>query len=130
MACSDGNFPIFILILDCQNFEKWYIKIRVIFGLQIYFIDSPNIDSTNFKKISGSSTLKEAWNILNKCYIGANKLKKIRLKALRREYITRILNLTNLMKTYGEIIIDVMIIDKVFKTLIPRFNHVMVAIEE
>lgn len=46
------------------------------------------------------------------------------------DYFTRILNLTNLMKSYGEKIQDKVIVQKVLHTLLPKFDYIVVAIEE
>lgn len=102
------------------------------------------IDATNFDKITGATTSKEAWDILDKSFKGDAKLLKIRLQTLRRQYgllqmeaqesvadyFTRLLTLTNSMKSYGETITDVSVVEKVLRTLSLRFDHVAVAIEE
>lgn len=46
------------------------------------------------------------------------------------EYFTRMLTLTNQMKNYGDRIEDAMIVDKILRTLTPRFDHIVVAIEQ
>ncbi|XP_019442280.1 PREDICTED: uncharacterized protein LOC109346996 [Lupinus angustifolius] len=75
------------------------------------------VDESNFEKISNAKTAKEAWDSLEKCYAGAEKVKKVKLQTLRREYellqmrdgdtiaeyFTKIRSLTNLMKGYGEV---------------------------
>ncbi|KAE9587454.1 hypothetical protein Lalb_Chr23g0273791 [Lupinus albus] len=40
----------------------------------------------HFEKIAGSATSKEAWEILEKHYVGAAQLKKLRLQTMRRKY--------------------------------------------
>jgi hypothetical protein len=44
------------------------------------------------------------------------------------EFFTRLVTLTNQMKACGEIVSDVMQIEKVLRTMIPKFDHIMVAI--
>ncbi|XP_057454951.1 uncharacterized protein LOC130746361 [Lotus japonicus] len=46
------------------------------------------------------------------------------------EHFTRIRSLTNQMKTYGESMLDQGIVEKVRRALTPKFDHVVVAIEE
>lgn len=46
------------------------------------------------------------------------------------DYFTRILNLTNLVKAYGEQMQDRLIVQKVMCTLLPKFHYIVVAIEE
>jgi hypothetical protein len=46
------------------------------------------------------------------------------------EYLSRMLALTNLMKTCGETMTDRSKIEKVLRTLTEKFDHIVVAIEE
>ena len=46
------------------------------------------------------------------------------------EFFTRILTFRNQMNNYGKKMEDVMIIDKSMRTLTPRFDHIVVAIEQ
>ncbi|XP_019425092.1 PREDICTED: uncharacterized protein LOC109333970 [Lupinus angustifolius] len=102
------------------------------------------VDESNFENISGAKTTKETWDNLEKCYDGAEKVKKVKLQTLRREYellqmkdgdtisdyFTKIRSLTNLMNGCGEVIRDQLVVEKVLRTLNPKFDHVVVAIEE
>ncbi|XP_019419076.1 PREDICTED: uncharacterized protein LOC109329725 [Lupinus angustifolius] len=102
------------------------------------------VDESNFEKISNAKTAKEAWDSLEKCYAGAEKVKKVKLQTLRREYellqmrdgdtiaeyFTKIRSLTNLMKGCSEAMRDQLIVEKVLRTLNLKFDHVVVAIEE
>ncbi|XP_057432888.1 uncharacterized protein LOC130725700 [Lotus japonicus] len=103
------------------------------------------VDAAHFEKISAATNARDAWRILEKANDGADQLKKVKLQTLRRQYellqmeaneriadyFTRILSLTNLMKGFGETITDLSIVEKVFlRTLAPKFDHIVVAIEE
>ncbi|GAU10771.1 hypothetical protein TSUD_424420, partial [Trifolium subterraneum] len=102
------------------------------------------LDSANFEKISSTKTAKEAWDILNNAYGGGDKVKKVKLQSLRRQYellgmldkesigefFTRLQTLVNSMKSYGEQISDQQVVEKVLRTLTPQFDHIVVAIEE
>ncbi|XP_019432133.1 PREDICTED: uncharacterized protein LOC109339179 [Lupinus angustifolius] len=46
------------------------------------------------------------------------------------DYFTKIRSLTNLMKGCGEVMRDQLVVEKVLRTLTPRFDHIVVAIEE
>ncbi|XP_019416379.1 PREDICTED: uncharacterized protein LOC109327664 [Lupinus angustifolius] len=46
------------------------------------------------------------------------------------EFFTRIITQTNAMKSCGEKIEDATIVEKILRTVTPRFDHVVVAIEE
>lgn len=108
------------------------------------FLIHQSVDNAHFQKIASAKTAKQTWDSLVKCYDGGDKLKEVKLQTLRRQfellqtestekisdYFTRILNLTNLMKSYGEKIQDKVIVQKVLRTLLPKFDYIVVAIEE
>jgi phosphopantetheine adenylyltransferase len=87
---------------------------------------------------------KEAWDTLARNYGGDEKLKKVRLQSLRRQYellqmtetetisqyFVRLTSLTNQMIRNGETISDLMKIENVLRTLTPKFDHIVVAKEE
>ncbi|XP_019439024.1 PREDICTED: uncharacterized protein LOC109344727 [Lupinus angustifolius] len=102
------------------------------------------VDEAHFQKISGAKNSKEAWLILEACNQGAEQLKKVRLQTLRRQYelmqmesnervaqfFNKVITHTNAMKACGDKISDQSIIEKILRTLNPRFDHIVVAIEE
>ena len=69
---------------------------------------------------------------------------KVRLQALRRQYevltmeeeetisqyLDKVMNLSNQMARNGESVTDLMKVEKVLKTLAPRFDHIVVSLEE
>src|SRR4030066_2351501 len=81
---------------------------------------------------------------LERLYSGDGKLKKVRLQALRRQYevltmeegetisqnFDKVVNLANQMTRNGDNITDLMKIEKILRTLAPRFDHIVVALEE
>ncbi|RDY01334.1 hypothetical protein CR513_15348, partial [Mucuna pruriens] len=91
------------------------------------------LDSTDFEKIALANSAKEAWDILNKSYGGANKIKKVKLQSFCRQYellsmndqesiedyFTRIQMLVNSMKACGEKLLDQQIVNKILRTLTP-----------
>lgn len=79
-----------------------------------------------------------------KCHEGGEKLKKVKLQTLKRQfelmqmentekisdYFTRILTLTDQMKACGDTVTDQSIVEKIMRTLTARFDYIAVAIEE
>ncbi|KAG5068162.1 hypothetical protein JHK85_000539 [Glycine max] len=108
------------------------------------FIIHQCVDVDNFQKIRSVDTAKKAWDTLEKSYARDSELKKVKLQTLRRQYellqmsdyesigefFSRILEITNQMNAYGDKQSDLGIIDKVLRTLTPRFDHIVVAIEQ
>lgn len=94
--------------------------------------------------IASAVSAKEAWDALENYYAGDEKLKKVKLQTLRRQfellqmenletvadYFTRVKNLTNLMQGCGEKVSEKLIVEKIMHTLTPRFDYITTAIEE
>ncbi|XP_073224767.1 uncharacterized protein [Cicer arietinum] len=108
------------------------------------FYIQQSVDSNNFERISKASTSKEAWEILVKYYTGGENAKKVKLQMLRRQYelmqmeedevvvdyFNRVQVVVNQMRTNGESLTEVVIIEKILRTLTQRYDHIVVAIEE
>ncbi|XP_014511744.1 uncharacterized protein LOC106770448 [Vigna radiata var. radiata] len=96
-----------------------------------------------FNKISNVGTTKEIWSILVKTYGDGDRNAKVKLQALRQfetlimeesetvaEYFDKVHELVNKMRACGDKMTDEYIVDKILRTLTPRFDYVVVAIEE
>lgn len=97
-----------------------------------------------FGRISAARTAKEAWDILQKEYQGTSKTVTVKLQTLRREFenllmkedetiqvfVSRVSTIVNQMRSYSEQITDKVVVEKILRSLTPRFDHVAVAIEE
>ncbi|XP_019435835.1 PREDICTED: uncharacterized protein LOC109342272 [Lupinus angustifolius] len=108
------------------------------------FLIYQGVDAANYEKINGVETAKQAWEISEKSYEGADKIKKVKLQNLRREYevlqmeetdsiadyMTKILTLSNQMRSCGKAMKEKSIVEKVLRTLTCKYDHIVVAIEE
>lgn len=102
------------------------------------------VDNKVFKKIADSDSSKKAWDTLVKYFSGDDKVKKIRLQSLRRQYellqmkkeekiedyFSSILAITNQMKICGETLPDKSVMEKILRTLPFQFDHLVITIEE
>ncbi|XP_057505442.1 uncharacterized protein LOC130788689 [Actinidia eriantha] len=102
------------------------------------------VDDANFEKIARATTAKEALEILQNSFKGGDKVKRVRLQTLRGEfealimkasesisdYYSRVLAVVNQMKANGKTLNDVRVIEKILQSLDPKFDHVVVAIED
>ncbi|KAK2456950.1 putative mitochondrial protein [Trifolium repens] len=102
------------------------------------------IDEDTFEMVSGAKTAKEAWEKLRTSYKGADQVKKVRLQTLRGEfealrmkegelisdYFSRVLTVTNNIKRNGEKYDDVRIMEKILRSVDPKFEHIVTVIEE
>ena len=102
------------------------------------------MNDETFEQLEGATTASEAWTILSTNYKGDDMIKRVRLQTLRRQYkllqmetietidvyINKVLALTNQMKTNGETHSEQAKVEKILRSLTPRFEHVIAAIEE
>ena len=112
--------------------------------LKARFFINQSLDSMIFKKIAHTTSAKRAWDVLMNTYKGVEKVKKVRLQTMRRQlellqmkktekvadYFSRTLALVNQMKSNGETISDVQIMEKILRTLTEKFEYKVTAIEE
>ncbi|WVZ04379.1 hypothetical protein V8G54_025185 [Vigna mungo] len=102
------------------------------------------VDDANFEKIQHVVTAREAWNILVRRHSGGEKVKKVRLQALKRQYehmemedndkvnefFSRVITVVNQIRACGDKIIDAMIIEKIMRSMPAAFDHLVITIEE
>jgi hypothetical protein len=103
-----------------------------------------SIDRTILEQILEKRTSKQIWDSMKKKFEGSARVKRSTLQALRRdfevlemkvsetitEYFARVLSITNKMRSNGEQMKDTIIVEKILRTLIEKFNYVVVSIEE
>ncbi|GAU43218.1 hypothetical protein TSUD_301050 [Trifolium subterraneum] len=97
------------------------------------FIIHQCVSPDNFERVGDALSSKEAWDNLEKAYGGATKVKNVRLQMEEKEsvgdFVTRVTKLVNLMKGCGETMSDQFVVEKILRSLTPRFD-IVVAIEE
>ena len=96
------------------------------------FIIHQCVDADNFEKVSDAESAKEAWEILEKSFRGAEKLKEVRLQTHKRTYellhmeysesitdfFTKITKLVNQIKVYGEVLTSRSVVGKILRSLV------------
>ncbi|KAI9164896.1 hypothetical protein LWI28_004122 [Acer negundo] len=102
------------------------------------------LDEPTFELMASSKSSKEVWDALHKTYKGADKVKMIRLQTLRgefeslrmksnesiAEFYTRVMVVANQLRRNGETLEDMRISEKILRSLDPKFDFIVVALEE
>nr|GEV17080.1 putative RNA-directed DNA polymerase [Tanacetum cinerariifolium] len=102
------------------------------------------IDRVTFEQILDRTTSKAVWESMQKRFAGNDRVKKSMLQKLRRdfevlemkgnetipEYFGRVLCISNQMRSNGETMTDVKIVEKILRTLTEKYMYVVVSIEE
>ena len=102
------------------------------------------IDRTIMETILNKETAKGIWDSMKQKYQGSTKVKRAQLQALRREfeilqmkegekvdeYFARTLTIANKMKAHGERMEQLMIVEKILRSMTPKFDYVVCSIEE
>ena len=112
--------------------------------LNARFFINQSLDSVIFEKIAHITSEKRAWDVLMNTYKGVENVKKVRLQTMRRQlellqmkktekvadYFSQTLALVNQMKSNGETISDVQIMEKILRTSTKKFEYKVTAIDE
>jgi len=102
------------------------------------------IDRSILETILKKDTLKDIWDSLKQKYQGTARVKRAQLQALRKEfevlhmkmgesvndYFARTLTIINKMRIHGEYMNDVVVIEKILRSMTPKFDYVVCSIEE
>lgn len=97
-----------------------------------------------FPRIIRGNTAKEAWEILEQEFQGDSKVRSIKLQSLRgefenlkmkkgelmKDYFSRVIEIVNQMKSYGEVISDEKIVKKILLSLTEKYDDIVAIIEE
>ena len=103
-----------------------------------------SIDRVTFEQILDRSSSKVIWDSMKSKFGGNARVKRSLLQKLRRdfellemneaesveEYFTRVLSVTNQMRSNGEVMMDSKVVEKILRTLSEKFMYVVVSIEE
>jgi hypothetical protein len=102
------------------------------------------IDRSILETILVRDTAKDIWDALKRKYQGSTKVKRAQLQSLRREfevlamgeeesvndYFARTLSIANKMTSHGERVEQVMVVEKILRSMPAKFNYVVCSIEE
>ena len=95
-------------------------------------------------RIPTKNNAKKAWDTLETAYQGLNKVKTSKLQILRKyfeslcmkdsenvvTFYTTVVGLINQLKSHGEPVSDQRVVEKILRSLPPRFENLVVTLEE
>ncbi|XP_008227185.1 PREDICTED: uncharacterized protein LOC103326725 [Prunus mume] len=102
------------------------------------------VDRSILETILNKDTSKNIWDSLKQKYQGTTRVNRAQLQALRKEfeilhmkagesvneYFARTLTIANKMRLHGEKLGDVLVIEKVLRSMTSKFDYVVCSIEE
>ncbi|KAJ4817458.1 polyprotein [Rhynchospora pubera] len=97
-----------------------------------------------FSKIAAATSANQAWTTLKTAYQGSAKVVAVKLQGLRRDFetlfmkqgetiqdfLSRASSIVNQIQACGEEVTNSTLVAKVLRSLTPKFDHVVAAIEE
>jgi hypothetical protein len=103
-----------------------------------------SIDRSILETILTRDTARDIWEAMRRKYQGSTKVKRAQLQSLRREfevlvmgetesvndYFARTLAIANKMTAHGERFEQNTVVEKILRSLAPKFNYVVCSIEE
>ncbi|ONI29883.1 hypothetical protein PRUPE_1G219500 [Prunus persica] len=108
------------------------------------FLIQQGVSKNFFPRLLSATTSKEAWEILKIEFQGSQKVISIKLQSLWREFdnllmkenesiqvfFTKISGIVNQIRSHGDTIPYKKIVEKTLRSLPPKFDHVVAAIEQ
>jgi len=102
------------------------------------------VDDAGLEKLANATTSKEAWEILEKTYKGDDRVKQVRLQALRgeferllmkenegvTEFISRVETVANQLGKNGESLPANRVVEKILRLMTIDFDNIVCAIEK
>jgi hypothetical protein len=112
-------------------------------GKALFYIHK-SMHESMLPRVASAKKDKEAWDILQTSYQGMDKVKTSSLQIIRRDFetlsmkdtysvdsfYTHVISLINQIKSHGETIEDRKVIEKVLMSLPPKFDTLVVTLEE
>ncbi|KAK1437640.1 hypothetical protein QVD17_03434 [Tagetes erecta] len=110
---------------------------------QAMTIIQQGVHDSLFSRIAAADSAKDTWDILRLEYQGDSQVQSIKLQGLRRafenlsmkddenigDYFSRVMNNVGQQRSYGEELTDQKIVEKVLRSLSPKFDYVIPSIE-
>ncbi|KAG8373260.1 hypothetical protein BUALT_Bualt11G0005400 [Buddleja alternifolia] len=128
-------------VTDAQRAEIEGMKLKDLKAKNYLF---QAIDRSILETILCKDSSKQIWDSMRKKYQGTAKAKRQQLQALRADfetlrmksgesvsdYFSRVMTIVNKMRIHGDKSDDVIVVEKILRSMTPKFNYVVCSIEE
>ncbi|KAG8374722.1 hypothetical protein BUALT_Bualt10G0025500 [Buddleja alternifolia] len=128
-------------VTDAQRAEIEGMKLKDLKAKNYLF---QAIDRSILETIICKDSSKQIWDSMRKKYQGTAKAKRQQLQALRADfetlrmksgesvsdYFSRVMTIVNKMRIHGDKSDDVTVVEKILRSMTPKFNYVVCSIEE
>ncbi|GAU17221.1 hypothetical protein TSUD_324240 [Trifolium subterraneum] len=154
---SNGHFPTNLPILTGKNYDNWVKQMKVVFRFQEMWsivtegVPTLGVHATDEDKEVNKELEKRDYKalfIIHQCvdpdkFEKVEQVKEVKLQTYKRQvdliqmeesetvsdYFTKVIRLVNQIKNRGEVIEAKFVVSKILRSLTPRFDHVVAAIE-
>ncbi|XP_070667392.1 uncharacterized protein [Malus domestica] len=138
----ETGIPAAVEGVDPTDAQKKTIEDQKLLKAKNYLFQA--IDCSILKTILKKETTNDIWDSLKQKYQGTARVKCAQLQALRKEfevlhmkvgesvndYFAQTLTIANKMRVHGEIMGDVGVIEKILRSMTPKYDYVVCYIEE
>ncbi|KAH0715204.1 hypothetical protein KY284_008109 [Solanum tuberosum] len=140
----DGHYDHWMEGQALTNAQKTEFEGRKLKDLKAKNYLFQAIERPILETILCKETSKDIWDSMKKKYQGTTRVKRAQLQALRRDfktlqmkegetvtsYCTRTMEISNKMRFNGLKLNDVTIVEKILRSLSPKYDYVVCSIEE
>nr|DAD29770.1 TPA_asm: hypothetical protein HUJ06_031238 [Nelumbo nucifera] len=142
----DGHYDHWSMLMEnfLRSKEYWQLEELRLKDLKAKNYLFQAIDRSILETILHKDTSKHIWDSMKKKYQGSTRAKRQQLQALCMEfetlrmksgesvidYFSRTMAIVNKMRTHGDKTEDVTIVEKILRSITPKFNFVVCSMEE
>lgn len=133
--------PVTAVMTDAQKAELEAMKLKDLKAKNYLF---QAIDRSILETILSKESSKQIWDSMKQKFQGSKKARRQLLQTLRTEFemlrmksgesvsdfFSRTMAIVNKMRVHGEKIEDVTVLEKILRSMTPKFNYVVCSIEE
>ncbi|XP_024179138.1 uncharacterized protein LOC112185163 [Rosa chinensis] len=131
-------------IENMSNAQRVELKTNIKKDAKVLGILQNSVSDEIFPRITNEETAKAAWDVLLLEFKGSEKVRAVKLQSLRRDfeytrmnetellndYSTRLTDIVNQIKTYGEPVTEKRVVQKILMSLNRKYDAIICIIEE